>query len=212
MSALCECGCGLPAPIAKKTCRASGWLKGRPKKFVNGHNRRGNFTDLTRQRFGRLVAIWPVGYNGRAVCWACVCDCGNITYVIANNLRGLDRNTSSCGCRNLEVTVLRSTKHGHSPRTGYSKEYTTWQSMIARCTMPSQVAYPRYGGRGIKVCPEWRVFEKFLAYLKSTIGMKPEGMTFGRINGNKNYEPGNVEWQTPSEQAHEREERAALAA
>jgi hypothetical protein len=173
------------------------------------------FKDLTGQRFGRLTAMWPCGYksNSRYICWALACDCGNISIAAANNLR--PRKTTSCGCRRQEILEKIgevSTKHGHSPRSGYSKEYTTWQSMIARCTMPSQVGYPRYGGRGIKVCSEWRVFENLLAYLKATIGMKPEGMTFGRIDGDGNYEPGNVEWQTPSDQAYEREARAAIAA
>lgn len=171
--------------------------------------------DRTGQRYGRLVAMWPDGYQQTQSLWACVCDCGNITHVNASNLCG---HTTSCGCRKLEATVLRSTKHGHSPRVGYSKEYTTWQAMIARCTMPSQRTYPYYGGRGIKVCPDWRIFANFLAYLKSTIGMKPDGMTFGRIDGDKNYEPGNVEWQTTSEQGYEqwtrrkREPQAAQAA
>jgi hypothetical protein len=33
----CECGCGLPAPIAKKTCRKYGWVKGQPVRFIHGH-------------------------------------------------------------------------------------------------------------------------------------------------------------------------------
>ena len=36
--ALCQCGCGLPAPIADRTRSAQGWKKGRPKRFVQGHN------------------------------------------------------------------------------------------------------------------------------------------------------------------------------
>lgn len=37
---LCECGCGQPAPIAKKTVSQYGHKKGEPKQFINGHNRR----------------------------------------------------------------------------------------------------------------------------------------------------------------------------
>lgn len=36
---LCECGCSLPAPIATKTDRHQGWVKGHPKRFISGHNR-----------------------------------------------------------------------------------------------------------------------------------------------------------------------------
>ena len=44
---LCECGCGHPAPIAKKTDRRDGVRKGEPLRFISGHNRR-NTTDLSR--------------------------------------------------------------------------------------------------------------------------------------------------------------------
>ena len=37
---VCECGCGEPAPIATKTDRRKGSVKGQPKRFVSGHNRR----------------------------------------------------------------------------------------------------------------------------------------------------------------------------
>ena len=44
---LCECGCGKPAPIAKKTDVRDGAIKGKPRRFIPGHNRRG-VADLTR--------------------------------------------------------------------------------------------------------------------------------------------------------------------
>jgi Recombination endonuclease VII len=41
MQALCQCGCGEPAPIAQQTRRAQGWVKGEPRPYVKGHHRRG---------------------------------------------------------------------------------------------------------------------------------------------------------------------------
>lgn len=38
---LCECGCGLPAPIARASNRRRGYRKGEPKRFVRGHAMRG---------------------------------------------------------------------------------------------------------------------------------------------------------------------------
>lgn len=38
---LCECGCGEPAPIAKRTDRRHGWVRGQPVRFVRGHSTRG---------------------------------------------------------------------------------------------------------------------------------------------------------------------------
>lgn len=37
---LCECGCGLPAPIARRTDRRAGLFKGHPARFIKGHNRK----------------------------------------------------------------------------------------------------------------------------------------------------------------------------
>lgn len=62
--------------------------------------------DLTGQRFGRLVVIEraenyvsPSGDTNTM--WKCQCDCGNITVVAQNKLRG--GTTVSCGCYNREV-------------------------------------------------------------------------------------------------------------
>lgn len=35
---LCECGCGNPAPIAKRNNKGRGYVKGQPIRFINGHN------------------------------------------------------------------------------------------------------------------------------------------------------------------------------
>lgn len=39
--ALCACGCGRPAPLATKTNRARGNVKGQPQRFLKGHHRPG---------------------------------------------------------------------------------------------------------------------------------------------------------------------------
>jgi hypothetical protein len=38
MTKPCECGCGQPAPIAKRTNAAKGYVKGEPSRFVLGHH------------------------------------------------------------------------------------------------------------------------------------------------------------------------------
>jgi hypothetical protein len=37
---LCQCGCGQPAPVAPRTVPSRGWVKGEPRPFRTGHNKR----------------------------------------------------------------------------------------------------------------------------------------------------------------------------
>lgn len=77
-------------------------------------------------------------------------------------------------------------------------ERRAWGHMIERCTNPRHPKWPRYGGRGIKVCHEWRHNSKaFIAYM----GPRPSPKhSLDRINNDGNYEPGNVQWATRQQQ------------
>lgn len=43
---LCACGCGQPAPLAKKTSTALGWIKGQPLQYVHNHHMRGKYASV----------------------------------------------------------------------------------------------------------------------------------------------------------------------
>ena len=61
-----------------------------------------SLTDLTGQRFGRLVAISPTKERDRkgSVYWQCICDCGKEAKVTENGL--VHGNNRSCGCLKRE--------------------------------------------------------------------------------------------------------------
>lgn len=143
-------------------------------------------------RFGRLVVIEETGKaaDGHLI-WRCACDCGSTCERQTNNLKS--RGIKSCGCIRPEL----SRTHGMR----FSREYSSWQAAKARCERITDKDYPRYGGRGIRMCQQWSA--SFDAFYKS-LGERPAGTTLERINPNGNYEPGNCIWATPIEQARSR--------
>lgn len=94
---------------------------------------------------------------------------------------------------------LANITHGQSGgRLGKaSRTYNSWTAMLSRCYKKSDVAYQRYGGRGISVTKRWRdSFESFL----NDMGERPEGRTLDRIDNRFGYFHSNCRWATPSEQ------------
>lgn len=81
-------------------------------------------------------------------------------------------------------------------------EYRSWQMMKNRCHNPKARDYAYYGGKGIKVCKQWR--ESFAAFL-ADMGRRPTPLhTLDRINTAKNYTPSNCRWATREAQARNR--------
>jgi hypothetical protein len=150
---------------------------------------------MAGRKFNRLTVVEkaPNSPSGH-IMWLCRCDCGNETVVQGGNLRS--GHTQSCGCLSIESTRKAKTTHGHASRGTGSLTYKSWISMRERCTMPKAVSYPRYGGRGIRVCDRWLGKSGFVTFL-ADMGERPEGATLHRIEGGtSDYEPGNVEWST----------------
>ena len=47
----------------------------------------GIFIDLTGQRFNRWTVVSFAGLRKGVAYWRCICDCGNTSEILSNNLR-----------------------------------------------------------------------------------------------------------------------------
>ena len=156
--------------------------------------------DLTSRQFGRLTVIRRNRTEDtERVWWLCLCDCGQQITVRSDNL--ITRRTMSCGCYQRELATQQAQTltltHGHSRRGKETKTYRAWCGMLSRCNNPNTPDWPDYGGRGIEV--RFSNYEAFLAHA----GEAPPGKSIDRWpDKNGHYEPGNVRWATPKEQAN----------
>ncbi|KAB2699361.1 hypothetical protein F9K79_09715 [Ochrobactrum sp. Kaboul] len=141
------------------------------------------FIDLTHRRFGRLTAL-AIQRGGRRSYWTCQCDCGNTKVVSISKLTS--GNTKSCGCLRSELVTAKNMKHGQKRHPLYS----VWRSMKNRCYNPEFNQFKDYGGRGIKVCPEWLDDPAaFIAWGEANGYRK--GLDIDRENNGWNYSPQN---------------------
>lgn len=141
---LCKCSCGTDY-VVQGSLLMTGKRTRCPSKV---HEKNYAYVDITGQRFGRLVALYPSRRYDKSgsVVWHCQCDCGNEVDVPYNSL--IYANQKSCGCQKKEhdqklktflthvagtsVDMLKSKKVPTDNTTGYKGVYLIRGKYVAK--------------------------------------------------------------------------------
>jgi hypothetical protein len=153
------------------------------------------------EKRGLLTLVEEVLTNNRFRMVLCRCECGGSKIV---RLYGfLSGAYHSCGC------VHHSQIHGYSRQNNIHYLYGILSGMKARCYRRSHVGYRNYGAKGVRISQEWLASPvAFIEYVLFELGGRPSAAhTIDRINTYGNYEPGNIRWATPLEQANNKRTR-----
>lgn len=166
--------------------------------------------DLAGQVFYKLtvVGLAPRKPGVRKILWYCSCQCGNTTIVSTGSLRG--GSTRSCGClmrqaaaKTGKIQGIKNKIHGQTD----SPTWSSWKSMLFRCSNRKSKGSRYYVDRGISVCDRWLVYNNFVA----DMGNRPSlEHTLDRINNNNGYFPGNCRWSLPKDQCRNRRSNVIL--
>jgi hypothetical protein len=65
--------------------------------------------------------------------------------------------------------------------------------MRQRCLNPRDTNWARYGGAGVKICPEWLGVNGYARFV-ADLGERPKGTSLDRINPSGDYTKSNCRW------------------
>lgn len=155
------------------------------------------------QRSGLLTIVEYRGLRtfkggGKASIYLFRCDCGREFEAQKSNIVG---KRTDCGCRKRKSDRTAPAGASSNPL------HKVWWHIIDRCENPRNRSFKDYGARGIRVAKRWKTgdahatgFECFLA----DMGPRQKGMTIERVQGDRDYEPGNCIWLPKGDQSKNR--------
>lgn len=142
--------------------------------------------------------------------WKCLCKCGNTSILDTHSIKA--KRIKSCGCsrKGKNKGNKFGLKHGltqHKIRA--DPLYEMRNRILTRCYNAKKSDYPYYQGKGIRVCEEWIQHPKAFREWALANGWE-KGLSIDRIDPDGNYEPGNCQFITQSENTKRRYKKLKL--
>lgn len=154
--------------------------------------------NLKNRKFNKLLVIGLIeAKTKKCGIWRCLCDCGNVIEVKDTDL--LSGNVLSCGC-----DPYKAGESSDYPPYILHDLRSRYNGMYKRCYKETDISYPYYGAKGIRVDDRWLGDDGFNNFIKDMGPTFDPSLTLDRIDPYKNYSPDNCRWLSNKEQQNNR--------
>jgi len=130
----CKCKCGNIKVILGKSL-----VSGGTKSCGCLLKKNGNFKNLNKKIFGKLLVTKHYFKSKNGYMWKCICFCGNEKYILSRSL--IAGSTISCGCLS-ESLIASEIKKYCVEKFGAKKEYRIFKNPITNKFLPYDIFIP----------------------------------------------------------------------
>lgn len=147
--------------------------------------------DLTNQRFGHLTVMGVAGKTSRGQSiWDCLCDCGNHKNIRGYHLKG--KKIRSCGCLKRETVNIKWSGAGEIARWMWNR----FRIGAKRRKIEFDLTAEDMWKLAVDQDKKCSLTGETLTFVSDQRQQKNGNASLDRIDSNKGYVNGNVQWVT----------------